>query len=181
MSDFIRVPLAAAVAALTLTGCNMSSNCKETAAAKTTAATTQTASTGKGAATTTETRVRKTVVIRTDRHPVRRERAEGGYRYRETGYSGGRGYVGSSVSVTESETYSSRYRSSETSESYGSRGVYAYGSSSGGASGYASGSASGGGLYAPPPPTAGYPAQHPGYNLAATDRNGYLTWPGKVE
>jgi hypothetical protein len=178
MSDFIRVPLAAAVAALTLTGCNMSSNCKDTTAAKTPAATTQAASTGKGSAATSETRVRKTVVTRTVRHPVRRDRAEGGYRYRETGYSGGRGYVGSGVSVTESETYSSRYRSSETSESYGSRGGYAYGSSSASGGGYAS---TGGGLYAPPPPTAGYPAQHPGYNLAATDRNGYLTWPGKVE
>ena len=90
--------------------------------------------------------------------------AGGGYRYesRETsgyggryGARGGQVYGGVSVSVTESETTSSRYSYSESSSAYGySQGGYAYGA--GGRSG-------------------------PGYRGAQTDHEGYLTWPGKVE
>lgn len=186
MNDFIRVPLFSAVAALTLTGCNMSSNCKDAETGKTTtAAATSTTGTTGGQATATggaTTKVTRTVVTRTYK-PGRRERVGGGYRYSETryagGYSGGyRGdrYSGTSVSVSETETSSSSYRYAESEERYGGGGGY-YASGATSSGGYAQSGA----VYAAPAPAAAYPVHHRGYRLAATDERGYLTWPGKVE
>lgn len=89
----------------------------------------------------------------------------GGYggRYGARG-GGGRTYGGVSVSVTESESASSRYSYSESSSGY------AYGSGGGGY-GYGPGGAR----------VSSDPPHHPGYRAAQTDREGYLTWPGKVE
>lgn len=78
---------------------------------------------------------------------------------------GGGVYGGVSVSVSESETSSSRYSYSESSS------AYAYGSGGDGAYGYGPGGAV----------ASSTPPQHPGYRGAQTDRDGYLTWPGKVE
>jgi len=118
--------------------------------------------------------------------PVDRER--GGYGYQETVTSGyGGRYGGGPVQQTGSA--SSGYSYSETS------GGYAYGSASGGGYGYAPVA---GPCCAPvPPPTpccAPVPPPAPccapggqggphyrGYRSASTDRDGYLTWPGKVE
>lgn len=111
---------------------------------------------------------------------VRRERSERYYASERSssGYGGayGRRYAGVSVSVSETERSSERYSYSESEERYGSARGAAYGSSSG----YAS---TGGGYYAggerrygpPPPPRVRT------YSLAGKDRDGYLTWPGKVE
>ena len=104
----------------------------------------------------------------------------GGYRYESTeasgyggryGARGGRAYGGVSVSVTDSESSSSRYSYSESSSGYGSSsGGYAYGSS-GGVYGYGPGGAR----------VSSDPPHYPGYRGAQTDNEGYLTWPGKVE
>ncbi|MDP1739069.1 MAG: hypothetical protein Q8L23_16700 [Caulobacter sp.] len=114
-------------------------------------------------------RVRATPAVRRDsrvwRYETSSEDLSGG-RY------GGR-YGGVSVSVSENESSSERYSYSESSSSYGSS------SASGGGYAYGYGSGYRGG------PGAGRvsrdPPHHPGYHLAGTDRDGYLTWPGKVE
>lgn len=114
-------------------------------------------------------RVRATPAVRRDvrawRYATSSEDLSGG-RY------GGR-YGGVSVSVSETESSSERYSYSESSSSYGSDsasgGGYAYGYGSG----YRGGPADGRVSRDPP--------HHPGYHLASTDRDGYLTWPGKVE
>ena len=94
----------------------------------------------------------------------------GGYRYESTetggyggryGARGGRAYGGVSVSVSESESSSSRYSYSESSSGYAGGGAYGYGP--------------GGARVSSDPP------HYPGYRAAQTDRDGYLTWPGKVE
>lgn len=182
--QFVRVPLAAAVAALTLTGCNLQKDCCCTKTeAKAPAEAGKPAAGATGASKTTKTVATRKTTTKAHGPAGRGKRVEGGYRYASTGSgyvaAGGR-YVGSSVSVSETETSSSGYRYSSSEERYGSRGgAVVYGSSSGGGYAYGSGSASGG-VYAPPP-AAGIPAHHPGYTLASTDRNGYLTWPGKVQ
>lgn len=203
----VRIPLLVA-AALTLAGCNFSKAPEEQAAcdckpaagtATTTAATgaakgTAVASKGETVSASTGSATVTRVVHRT-RPAVRRERSERRYyaseRADETLAGGdyGRRYAGgSSVSVTESETSSERYRYSESTERYGARGGAAYGGSSGYAYGSSSSSSSSGG-YAEGygrddrygargegRPTRGRP-----YHLAGKDRDGYLTWPGKVE
>ncbi|HRD47899.1 MAG TPA: hypothetical protein PLF78_15635 [Caulobacter sp.] len=172
--QFVKVPLAAAVAALTLTGCNLPCQCPTTPAASSTTAKTVQASTG-GSSSATRTTATRT---RTVHRPAgRRERVEGGYRYA----AGSRRYAsGVSVEVSETETSSSRYRYSETETRYGARGGgYAYGSGASG--GYAYGATSAGQYGAPPPPPPVAPSYRRDYHLAGTDRHGYLTWPGKVE
>lgn len=89
--------------------------------------------------------------------------SSGGGRYGARG--GGGAYGGVSASVTESGTSSSRYSYSESSS------AYAYGSGGGGAYGYGAGGAR----------VSSDPPRYPGYRAAQTDREGYLTWPGKVE
>jgi len=113
---------------------------------------------------------------------VRHERrVERDYVYRETvssGYGGryGATYAGGSVQQTAGYGYS------------GSSSGYAYGSASGGGYGYAPVAgpccAGGGPVPAPSPCCApgGQGGPHyRGYRSASTDRDGYLTWPGKVE
>lgn len=92
--------------------------------------------------------------------------------YSSSGYGGRYGARGGvSVSVTETESSSSRYSATESSSSYGY--------SSGGGVGYAGGGAYG---YGPGGAVASStPPHYPGYRAAQTDRDGYLTWPGKVE
>lgn len=81
----------------------------------------------------------------------------------EGDYSGGYRRVGSSVSVEESESYSesARYSESGSGYSYSSGGVVVYGDGGRG-EGHGKHGRRGGGY-------------------AGTDRDGYLTWPGKTE
>lgn len=114
------------------------------------------------------------------RHERREER---GYVYRETvssGYGGryGATYAGGGVQQTGGAT--AGYAYSESSSGY------AYGSSSGGGYGYAP--VAGPCCAGSPPVPAPSPCCAPGgqggprgYRSASTDRDGYLTWPGKVE
>ncbi|WGM41147.1 hypothetical protein [Caulobacter sp. NIBR1757] len=76
----------------------------------------------------------------------------------EGDYSGGYRRVGGSVSVEESESYSESARYSESGYSY---------------------SSSGGGVVAYDGGGRGHGRRGGGY--AGTDRDGYLTWPGKTE
>lgn len=80
----------------------------------------------------------------------------------EGDYSGGYRRVGGSVSVEESESYSesARYSESDSGYSYSSGGVVVYGDG---------GRGEGHGKH----------GRRGGY--AGTDRDGYLTWPGKTE
>lgn len=209
----VRLPLLV-VAALTLAGCNFSKapeeqaacDCKPAAAsAKTASATTAGAATAAASSRETGSASASTAtvtrVVHRSRPAVRRERSERRYyasdRTDETlaGGPSGRRYAGVSVSVTETESSSERYRYSESTERYGSRGGaayggagggYAYGSSSSSGSAYGSASSSGYaegygggdryGARGEPRPPRGRP-----YHLAGKDRDGYLTWPGKVE
>lgn len=105
-----------------------------------------------------------------------RESGGYGYGYERTGGYGGRygarggGYVGTSVSVQETDSATARYSYSESSSGY------AYGSATGG---YAYGAAGGAGY--PCPTGCRDPRYASGYRGAHTDAEGYLTWPGKVE
>lgn len=178
----VRVSLLA-VATLALAGCNFSKAPEEQAAcdckpaAAPAAKAVATAKTADVASTETVTRVvhRKTPA-------VRRERSERRYysdSSSERDYAGGaygRRYAGVSVSVSETESSSERYRYSESEERYGSASGSAYGSSSGYASTGGGSYAQGDGRYGPPP----RPRVRT-YSLAGKDRDGYLTWPGKVE
>jgi hypothetical protein len=103
---------------------------------------------------------------------VRREGGSGRYEGSGEDLYGGRyggRYGGVSVSVEESESSSERYSYSESSSGYGSS------SASGGGYAYASGGGYRDGR------VSRDPRHHPGYRLAGTDEDGYLTWPGKVE
>ena len=113
---------------------------------------------------------------------VRHERrVERDYVYRETvssGYGGryGATYAGGSVQQTAGYAYSE------------SASGYAYGSASGGGYGYApvAGPCCAGGAPVPAPSPCCAPGgqggpHYRGYRSASTDRDGYLTWPGKVE
>jgi len=212
----VRLPLLLATA-LTLAGCNFSKapeeqaacDCKPAAGTATTAAVTGSAtggavaSKGETASASTSSATVTRVVHRT-RPAVRRERSERRYYASErsdevlAGGDYGRRYAGgASVSVTESETSSERYRYSESTERYGSRGGaaygggssgYAYGAASSSSSGSAYGSESGGGYAQGYVRDDRYGARGEGrpprgrpYHLAGKDRDGYLTWPGKVE
>lgn len=135
-------------------------------------------------ATTTASAARPARVTRVA-HRARGERFEqrtggGYYAERSEELAGGpyhRRYAGGAVvSVEESETSSERYRYRETGERWGSGSGYAYGSPSS-SGGYAEGYGRDGGRYGPPP----RPHHRRGYQLAGVDRDGYLTWPGKVE
>lgn len=180
----VRVSLLA-VATLALAGCNFSKAPEEQAACdcKPAAAPAAKAVATAKAASTEATAATVTRVVHRKAPTVRRERSERRYysdSSSERDYAGGYGrrYAGVSVSVSETESSSERYRYSESEERYGSSRGSAYGSSSG--SGYASTGggyyAQGDGRYGPPPPPRGRP-----YHLAGKDRDGYLTWPGKVE
>jgi hypothetical protein len=118
--------------------------------------------------------------------PVVRER--GGYRDQETvtsGYGGRYGTTYAGGPVRQTGSASSGYAYSETS------GGYAYGSASGGGYGYAPVAGPccvGGGTPVPAPgpgpccaPGGQGGPHYRGYRSASTDRDGYLTWPGKVE
>ena len=88
-----------------------------------------------------------------------------------SGYGGRYGARGGvSVSVSETESASSRYSYSESSSGY----AYGSSSASGGAYGYGPGGPGGVRVSSDPP-------HYSGYRAAQTDREGYLTWPGKVE
>jgi len=105
-----------------------------------------------------------------------RSYAGGERRYEGGGYGGrygasGRAVSGVSISVEESETSSERVRYRESSSGY----------ASGSSGSYAAGYGRGGAAYA----ATGYYEDRDGRvrraGPAATDRSGYLTWPGKVE
>lgn len=109
-------------------------------------------------------------VVRARRATSRAVREVAVSRYERTGESGyggrygarGAAYVGTSVSFQETESATARYGYSESS------------------SGYAYGSVAGGGGYACPDGCRD-PRYAGGYHGARTDRDGYLTWPDKVE
>lgn len=106
-------------------------------------------------------------VVYRDETAYRESRRSGteGVGYLDEGdYSGGYRRVGGSVSVEERETYSesARYAESSSGYSYSSGGAY---SSSGGVVAYGG---------------RGH-GRRGGGGYAGTDRDGYLTWPGKTE
>ena len=112
----------------------------------------------------------RTVRVRYDRAVVR---GEGRYDYRETVSSGYGGRYGASAAA---------YGATSVQQTASSSSSYSYSESS---SGYASGSGSAGGYVVQ---GGGGPCCAPGgqggprgYRSASTDRDGYLTWPGKVE
>jgi hypothetical protein len=195
----VRVSLAA-LAALTLAGCTLPVQPQQQAAACCCKAQCPTdaapAAAGSGKATraaastgssvSTDREVVATRVVHRPRVAVRRERVERRYYAGERELSGGAyggRYAGVSVSVSETESSSERYRYSESEERWGSRGGSSYASGSSSSSGSASGSSAGygrDGRYGPPP-AADHPRGRRDYALAGKDRDGYLTWPGKVE
>lgn len=203
----LRLPLVV-LAAVALTGCKLPLQEKQAAAPAAAAdccckvcptdaaPATKVAATGKtDSASASSTVRRETVrVVRHQPAPVRRERAERRYYASESSsetlaggrYGGrygvsGRAVSGVSVSVEESETYSERRRYSESTSAYGSRG-YGAGSSyeSRSGSGYAEGYGRGDRYSGGRDSRGGRDHPRP-YHLAGTDREGYLTWPGKVE